>query len=873
MLSKREYNRDNFVISLANQGGGLFIMRFIADLHIHSKYSRATSKDMDVENLNKWAKIKGIKVLGTGDFTHPAWFKELREKLELAEPGLFKIKKALNKERIRNNDWLPQNGKTQHSGTRFLLTSEISCIYKKNDFVRKIHLLVFAPDFKTVEKINARLGWIGNIKSDGRPILGLDAKELAKIVFNINEKCMVIPAHCLPADSYIHTDKGMAKINKIKEGDRVFTHGNNYRKVNQIMKRNYKGKLYHIKPYYFRLGLKTTEEHPYYIIKSNKYCSNVGRANCRPSCSYIKSRKCSEEYYKKYKPEWVQAKNVEKGDFLIYPRFKNKIKDKNKILLNNFLDKKDYQINGKKIKLKSNRGKATDNVIKVNNDFCRLMGYYLAEGYTDNRDSISFCFSSREKKYISDLIKLMDAVFGLKKYRSYKRGINKSREITFYSKILAKFFSRTFYSNFKNLRAPFKRMPDWMLDLPAKKQIDIFRGWWRGDAGYTVSRELMNQMKIILLRLGIIPSILINSSKKQLRKTRRIGDRLIKANFDLYAFSGLTFFEDKYRLLKEKEFKKYNTKRMTRHGWIDKKYVYLPVRDIEVSDFRGEVYNLEVEKDNSYVLEFATVHNCWTPWFSVFGSNSGFNSVEECFEELSQYIYAGETGLSSDPAMNWRWSALDKIALISNSDAHSPSKIGREANVFETDLSYQGITEAIKRRDKNKLIETIEFFPEEGKYHYDGHRKCKLSLKPQEAKKLKNICPECGKPLTIGVYHRIDDLADCKEGRKPEDFIPFRHLIPLDEIIGEAKGVGPASKTVQQAYKELISRFGNEFNILLNTDTQAVRQAGCLEVAEAIDRVREGRVIVEPGYDGEYGKIKIFSDQDRDNFTQQTSLF
>ncbi len=433
-------------------------MRFIADLHIHSKYSRATSKDMDVENLNKWAKVKGIKVLGTGDFTHPAWLKELKEKLEPAEPGLFKTKQVFNRKQ-KNNDWLPQNGSSQDSGARFLLTSEISCIYKKNDFVRKIHLLVLAPDFKTVEKINARLGWIGNIKSDGRPILGLDAKELAKIVLSINHQAMIIPGHI------------------------------------------------------------------------------------------------------------------------------------------------------------------------------------------------------------------------------------------------------------------------------------------------------------------------------------------------------------------------------------------------------------------------------WTPWFSLFGSNSGFNSIEECFEELSKYIYAGETGLSSDPAMNWRWSALDKITLISNSDAHSPVKIGREANLFETELSYQGISQAIKNKDPNQFVETIEFFPEEGRYHYDGHRKCGISLKPQESKKVKDICPKCGKKLTIGVYHRVDDLADRQEGAKPDQTIPFRHLIPLDEIIAEAKGVGTGTKTVQEEYKNLISKFGSEFDILLSAETDLIRRTGCLEVAEAIDRVRQGKVIIEPGYDGEYGVIKIFEDRERGSFNQQASLF
>ncbi len=434
-------------------------MRFIADLHIHSKYSRATSKDMDVDHLNKWAKIKGIKVLGTGDFTHHLWLKELKEKLEPAESGLFKAKKKIRSS-LANNDWLPNNGNNQiDQDIRFLLSSEISCIYSKNNRVRKIHIIILAPDFKTVEKINTRLGWIGNLKSDGRPILGLDAKELAKIALDASKRCLIIPAHI------------------------------------------------------------------------------------------------------------------------------------------------------------------------------------------------------------------------------------------------------------------------------------------------------------------------------------------------------------------------------------------------------------------------------WTPWFSLFGSMSGFDSIKECFEEYSKYIYAGETGLSSDPAMNWKLSALDKIALISNSDAHSPSKIGREANVFDTNLTYNGIADAIKSKDPKKLLETIEFFPEEGKYHHDGHRKCQVNLTPKESKKLNNICPKCKKPLTIGVLHRVDDLADRKKGEKPSKAIPFRHIIPLEEIIADVKGVGPNTKTVQEEYKNLIKRFGSEFKILLDVDLEQIKQAGLVDIAEGINRVRQGRVNIEAGHDGEFGKIQIFQDKERDNFSKQVSLF
>ena len=416
-------------------------MKFIADFHIHSKYSRATARDMDLESLDKWAKIKGIKVLGTGDFTHPEWVKNLKEKLAPAEPGLFKLKK-------------------DDSGIRFILTSEISCIYSKNNRVRKIHVIVFAPSFEAVEKINTHLGRIGNLKSDGRPILGLDAKELAKIIFDISSDCFLVPAHA------------------------------------------------------------------------------------------------------------------------------------------------------------------------------------------------------------------------------------------------------------------------------------------------------------------------------------------------------------------------------------------------------------------------------WTPWFSVFGSKSGFNSIEDCFEEYSKYIYAIETGLSSDPAMNWRLSALDKIALIANSDAHSPSKIGREANVFDLPfLSYDSIITAIKTKDQHNFLYTIEFFPEEGKYHYDGHRNCEIVLSPKESKKYNNTCPICARPLTIGVMNRVGELADRAEDFTPQNAIPFKSLVPLEEIIAEGLGVGVASKRVQAEYKNLIQKIGNELKILLDVPEQELSSATLPEIADDIIRVREGRVHIEPGYDGVYGKVRIFSGGVRRQAIKQKTLF
>ena len=418
-------------------------MEFIADFHIHSKHSRATSPQMGLEGLAKWAKIKGIKILGTGDFTHPEWFDNLKEKLEPAEEGLFKLKAAGRGE----------------GETRFILTSEISCIYSKGGRTRKIHIIVFAPDLKTVEKINTHLGWIGNLKADGRPILGLDAKELAKVVLSISESCLIVPAHI------------------------------------------------------------------------------------------------------------------------------------------------------------------------------------------------------------------------------------------------------------------------------------------------------------------------------------------------------------------------------------------------------------------------------WTPWFSLFGSKSGFDSIEECFEEYSKYIFAGETGLSSNPEMNWRLSALDRITLISNSDSHSVQKIGREANVFDAELSYPAIIEAIKKKDPQKFLYTIEFFPQEGKYHYDGHRLCGISLSPQESKKYNNLCPNCGKPLTIGVLNRIEKLADRPEGFSSPNVIPFKSLIPLEQIIADAINQGVGTIQGDREYKNLIEKFNSEFGVLLNASREDLEKFTLPEIALGIIRVREGKVFIEPGYDGVYGKIKIFSEGEQKKLSKQGTLF
>ena len=248
----------------------------------------------------------------------------------------------------------------------------------------------------------------------------------------------------------------------------------------------------------------------------------------------------------------------------------------------------------------------------------------------------------------------------------------------------------------------------------------------------------------------------------------------------------------------------------------------------------------------------------WTPHFSVLGAKSGFDSVEECFEELTPYVHALETGLSSDPAMNWRISKLDRYQLVSNSDAHSPSKLGREANLLDIDCSYEGLYQAIQTGEG--LEGTVEFFPEEGKYHFDGHRKCGVSLSPVEAERLGGICPVCGKKLTMGVDHRVEQLADRAEGFVKKDGKKYESLVPLPEVISACMGYSTASKKVQGCFEQMIQTLGTEFDILRNVPSEDIKSCAGERIAEGIENVRTGNVKRIPGYDGEYGKIELFDE-------------
>ncbi|MDD2337176.1 MAG: endonuclease Q family protein [Geobacteraceae bacterium] len=258
---------------------------------------------------------------------------------------------------------------------------------------------------------------------------------------------------------------------------------------------------------------------------------------------------------------------------------------------------------------------------------------------------------------------------------------------------------------------------------------------------------------------------------------------------------------------------------------------------------------------------FLVPAHIWTPWFSLFGSRSGFDRIEECFGDLTHHVFALEPGLSSDPDMNRMISALDRFALISNSDCHSPSRLGREANLFATGYDFFSLRDALKSNSRDVFGGTIEFFPEEGKYHLDGHRACGVRFHPAETRRAESLCPVCNKPLTVGVLHRVLELADRQEPLYSDSSPVFHSLVPLPEVLGGILGVGPTSKAVERAYGLVINHFGSEFGLLLHASTEEIREISPL-LAKAILRMREGQVIRQGGYDGEFGTIRLFEEDE-----------
>ena len=275
----------------------------------------------------------------------------------------------------------------------------------------------------------------------------------------------------------------------------------------------------------------------------------------------------------------------------------------------------------------------------------------------------------------------------------------------------------------------------------------------------------------------------------------------------------------------------------------------------------GELVSMLLEVDPRCVVIPA---HAWTPWFGVYGSKSGFDSLEECFGDMVEHIYAVEAGLSSDPAMNWRVPELDRRAIVSFSDAHSPERLGRELTVFEGELSYRGLVEALQGQ---RIAYTVEFFPQEGKYHYSGHRKCGVRLSPREVREQGSTCPVCGCRLTLGVMQRVEELAarDVETWTDQQGFVradngrpPFKALVSLKQIIAEGIESGPTTKRVRALYDSLVGELGSELSVLTTAPLAEVTTVAGERVAQGIDRVRRGDISIEPGYDGVYVKVKVW---------------
>lgn len=804
-----------------------------ADLHIHSRFSRACSKNINFENLVKWAKIKGLNLLGTGDFTHPVWFNEIKEKLNDNGKGFYYFE-----------------------GFPFIITGEVSLIYTQ-ERGRRIHLVLLVPSIEIAEKINSYFDTKGRRDYDGRPIFKIPGDEFVKEMMKISKDIEVIPAHCLVPGSLVHTKNRLKKIEDITEKDFVLTHRGRYKKVKEIYERQFSGEVIEVVPACMKVGTFFTSEHPIYSIKTYKVCKNVSHTICKPSCVYIKNKNCKIKAFESYKPEWRCIKDLDKGDIVLYPRY-NLIKDKRFIYLSDFVSKKYFE--GDYIKPRKERAFVKNmlikNKIEISKEFCRLIGYYLAEGYC-SREHIAFTFNEKEEEYLKDVQKLLIDVFGPYVNIKIKKEKSNAVSIYVYSKILKEFFEM-FYLE-KPYKSFNKKLPNWFIDLSHEKLKELVIGWWRGDAGYSTSFNLFNQFKQIFIKLGIIPSTSkINAdsvNKRRKIKINQINKREIMAKNDLFYFNVLSFFDKDNDLLGLSEFKKFNTKINRRKGWIDENYIYLPIIKINKKDYDGKVYNLEVEEDNSYLTENLSVHNCWTPWFGVFGSMSGFDSLKECFKEQIEHIHAIETGISSNPEMNWKIKELENKSIISFSDAHSfwPFRLGRESTIFKKCDSYNEIIRQIREND---FIATIETDPAYGRYHFDGHRLCSFSCSPENTKELNGVCPVCKKDLIIGVENRVGQLSSSDSNHKTRK--KYYTLLPLHELIGLAFKTNMQSKKAWQVYNSLIERFNNEFNILLNVSREdLIKENIDAKLVGLIMKNRNGNISVRPGFDGVYGVAEI----------------
>ncbi len=773
-------------------------MEFIADFHVHSKYSRATSRDMDVAHITEWAKLKGITLMGTGDFTHHLWLEELKYNLEDLGNGLFK-----------------------HKDVYFILTSEISSIYSKKGKTYRIHNMVFSPSFKTTDKINETLARYGNLASDGRPILGMDAQELARIIFDIDEDCMIVPGHIwTPWFSLFGSMSGFDKIEHCFEDQtpKIFaleTGLSCYDEKTEVLTENgwkkftdvrYSDKICTLNPKTDQIEFQSPQRIFSYIYKGKMYKLKTSRVNLLVTPNHkllyspcdFRNRKPfvlreAERLFKKskiLKKDGIWA--GKHSDFFTLPEVRIRHGSR---YYSGFRNKKEARLPIK--------------------PWLKFFGFWIAEGWTSEgkEGDYNVCVCNNNKEVLNEMKQILES-FGYRVFQRKNLVRVRDFQLFHYLRQFGKCFDKFIPTDIKSVS---KELLEILLEYYIKGDGHIYGRTRKGLSATTTSIRLRDDLQEIALKIGI--SAYYKRGQKK----------------------GTPF----HSACTKKIYKRRN------HAWI----VYFIRRN------RPVILPSTIKK-----------HHYIESWVDY----SGF---VYCLMVPNHVVYIRRGGIplwcgNSDPAMNWRLSALDKFTLISNSDSHSPSKIGREANVFNCELDYKTIREVLKTKDKKRFLYTIEFFPEEGKYHFDGHRLCGIRWSPKETKEHGGRCPKCGKPVTVGVVNRVEKLADRPEGFRPENFIPFKSFIPLGEIIADAKGVGKTSVGVERDYHSYLAKFGTEFDILMRASKEALLKGLPPRVAEGVLRVREGKVNIKAGFDGEYGTISIFGDEEKPKEAEkQLSLF
>ncbi len=771
-------------------------MKFIADFHIHSKYSRATSKDMDLDHISENAKLKGIDLLGTGDFTHHLWLAELEGKLQPKSYGIY-----------------------TYNNANFILTSEVSNIYDKAGKNRRIHIVLIAPSFKLVKEINKALEEYGDLFSDGRPILKLDIKRMAKIIRTICKDCFIIPAHiwtpwfgilgsktgfdsieecfeeetdniyaletglsCYDEKTEVLTEDGWKKFPDVKYADKICTlniktNEIEFQAPTKIYTYEHKGKMYRLKTK--RVDLLVTPNHK--LLYSH--------CDFRKSPQFsLKEAQLLFNKSKRFKKDGTWA--GKSPDKFILPAVKMKHGSRH---YSGFRNKKE-----KKVPIKS---------------WLKFFGFWIAEGWTnkDKNGDYNVCICNNDKVLLSEIRQILEN-FGYQVYQRDNVIRVRDYQLFHYLKQFGKCSDKFVPLKIKSLSKEFLEI---FLKYYIKGDSHIYKRSGKGLSATTSSIRLRDDLQEIALKVGMSAYYKLHNKKGTPFQSPGYE---YKRTYEQKSDSWVIFFIRKnIHTVLPSAIKKYNYT----ESWID---------------YDGSVFSVSVPNHVIYIRR---------------------NGVP---------VWCG----NSDPPMNWHLSNLDKFTLVSNSDAHSPSKLGREANVFEGKMDYFWIQDVLKEKNKEKFLYTIEFFPQEGKYHYDGHRNCGICLSPEKTQENKGKCPKCGKPLTIGVMNRVKQLGDRPKDVIPEDSIPFKHLIPLNEIIAEVKQMGLNTLTVKREYKRIIQKGRNEFDILINLPFEELVEITGERIAKSIIEIRKENVEIMPGYDGKYGEIKFASTGKED---KQMTLF